>query len=133
MNSTCENGTKGDPKENDRSPQRALHGTEDRAQAGDVQQLYQEQLPLRKYYEVDAIVDRDCRCLTVVRSKSVVNDFAVSKVSAYNDSKTDNKTYHNNLLKFFKVSINYKNFLNSSLSYYAQLEKAMSILHKVNV
>ena len=98
VNSTCENGTKGDPKENDRSPQRALHGTEDRAQAGDVQQLYQEQLPLRKHHEVDAVVDRHCRGLTVIRREGIINDLAVCEVSAQDDSKTENKANHNNLL-----------------------------------
>ena len=72
MNGTGKNSTECDPQEHDRSPQSTLHGTEDRAEAGDVQQLYQEQLPCGHDNIVNAIIDRDCRGFTVIRSECIV-------------------------------------------------------------
>ena len=83
MNSTCENGTECDPQEYDRSPQGALHSTEDRAKSRNIQELYKKQFPSRKDNVVDSVVDCNSRCLTVIRSKCSVDHFTVSKVAAY--------------------------------------------------
>ena len=81
MNAAGKDGTEGDPKEHDGSPQSALHGTEDRSQTSDVQQLYQEQLPLRHHDVVNAVVDTHSRRFAVIRAEGVVDDFTVSKVA----------------------------------------------------
>ena len=89
VDTTCKDGTKGDPQEDHRAPQSALQGTEDRAQASDVQQLDEEQLPLRHHDVVNAIVDADSRSFTVVRSERVVNDLAINKIANDQDRQTE--------------------------------------------
>ena len=89
MNTTCKDGAKGDPQEHHRAPQSALQSTEDRAQASDVQQLDEEQLPLRHHDVVNAIVDADSRSFTVVRSERVVNDLAIDKVANDQERQTE--------------------------------------------
>ena len=73
MNRTCEHSTESDPQEDYRAPHSSGKSTEDRAKSGDIQQLYQEQLPRRHDNIVDTIVDCDCRGLTIVRSECVVD------------------------------------------------------------
>ena len=81
VNRAAERCAECDPQEYDGSPQSTLHGTKDRAKAGDVQQLNQEQLPLRHNNVVNAIVDRNGRCLTIIGAEGAVNEFAVGEVS----------------------------------------------------
>ena len=75
------NGAECDPQEYDRAPEGALQGTENRAKAGDVQQLYQKQLPLRHDNVVNAIVNANCRRFTVIRAKGFVYNFTISKIA----------------------------------------------------
>ena len=82
MDASRKNSTEGNPQEYDRSPQRPLHGSKDGAQACNVQKLYKKQLPLRHYHVINAVVDTYCRCFSVIRCKSVVDDFAVNKITA---------------------------------------------------
>ena len=91
MDSAGKNCTECDPQEYDRSPQCALHRSEDRAEACDIQQLDQEQFPLRHDDVVNTVVDRDRRSLTVIRSEGAVYKLAIGKVSADKNSQTDNK------------------------------------------
>ena len=81
MNATCKDGTKGDPQEHDGSPQSTLHGTEDRSQASNIQQLDQEQLPLGHHDVVNAIVDAHGGSFAIVRAEGVVDNFTVGKVA----------------------------------------------------
>ena len=81
MHSTCENSTESDPEEYDRSPQSTLQSTKDRAKARDVEELYQEQLPCRKYNIVNTIVNRDRRGLPVIRCEDTVNYLTVGEVA----------------------------------------------------
>ena len=94
MNRTGENRSEGDPQENDRTPLSALHGAEDRAEAGNVQQLDHEELPCGKHNIVDAVVDGYRRGLPVIRCKCRVNKFAVRKVTHNQYCETDQKAYH---------------------------------------
>ncbi len=72
------NGAECDPQEYDRAPEGALQGTEDRAKAGDVQQLDQKQLPLGHHNVVNAIVNTNCRRFTIIRAKGFVYNFTNS-------------------------------------------------------
>ena len=101
MHRTGKNRTERDPQEYDRSPQRALHGTEDRAKAGDVQKLHQKQLPGRHDNVVNTVIDRDSRCFPVIRSEGIVYELAVGEVSAYQNQQTYNKAYHTQSLLVF--------------------------------
>ena len=91
MYTTCKDGTKGDPQEYDRSPEGTLHGTKNRSQTCDVQKLYQKQLPLWHNHIVDSVIDPDCRCLSVVRCKRILNDLTIDKIPSNQKSKTDNE------------------------------------------
>ena len=82
MNATGKDRTKGDPKEYDRAPESTLKCAEDRAEAGNVKQLNQEKLPLRHDNVVNAVIDRNGRCLTIIRAEGVIDKFAVGEVSA---------------------------------------------------
>ena len=88
MNRAGKDRTKGNPQEYDRSPQGSLHRAEDRSKSGDVQKLYQKQLPCRHDDIVDAVVDRNRRRLPVIRSERVVHELAVREVSAYQNQQT---------------------------------------------
>ena len=103
MYSTCENSTESDPQEDNRAPHSAGKSSEDRTKSGDVQQLYQEQLPCRHDNVVDAIIDCDCRGLTVIRSECIVYKGAVGEVPADQDRKTDKETNHNITLPSYMV------------------------------
>ena len=81
MDAAGEDGAEGDPQEHHRPPQRALHGAEDGAQARNVQQLDQEQLPLGHHNVVNTVVDADGGRFPVIRPKGVVDYFAVSQVA----------------------------------------------------
>ena len=81
MDTTGEDGTTGDPQENNRAPECTLQGTEDRAEAGDVQKLNQEQLPLWHDDVIDAIIDSDGRCFTVIRSEGAVDELTIGKIA----------------------------------------------------
>ena len=96
MNTACKDRTEGDPQEYDRSPQCTLHGSEDRAQTSDIKKLDQEKLPLGHNHIVDAIVDSDCRCLSVIRTENVIYEVAVDKVTSDQKCQTDEKTNHTN-------------------------------------
>ena len=85
MHTTGKDGTKGDPQEHHRTPQSTLQCAEDGAEARDVQQLDQKQLPLRHHDVVNAVVDADSRSFTVIGSERVVNDLAVDEVAADQD------------------------------------------------
>ena len=82
MYGTGENSTERDPQIYNRSPESALKGTEDRAETCDVQQLDEEQLPLRHNNVIDAIVDRYSGCIAIIRSENVVNKLAVGEITA---------------------------------------------------
>ena len=75
------NGTECNPQEYNRTPEGALQGTEDRAKAGDVQQLHQKQLPPRHDNVVNAIVNANCRRFPVIRAKGFVYNFTISKIA----------------------------------------------------
>ena len=89
MYAAGKDSTEGDPQEHHRTPQSALQGTEDGSQAGNVQQLNEEQLPLRHHNVVNAVVDADSRSFTVVRSERVVNDLAINKLADDQDRETE--------------------------------------------
>ena len=89
VDAACKDGAEGDPQEHHRAPQCALHRTEDRAKARDVQQLDEEQLPLGHHDVVHAVVDADRRRLPVIRPERVVHDLAVDEVAADQDRKTE--------------------------------------------
>ena len=82
MHTSCENSTKGNPQEHNRSPQSSGQGTKDRAEACDVEELYKEQLPLRKDHVVNAVIEADSRCFPVIGSKGVCNYLAIYKIAA---------------------------------------------------
>ena len=85
VDSTGENGTEGDPQEHNRAPQRTLQCAEDGAEARDVQQLDQKQLPLGHHDIVNTVVDADSGSFTVIGSERVVNDLAIDEVTADQD------------------------------------------------
>ena len=105
MNTAGKDSSEGNPEEYDRSPQRTLHGAEDRAKAGDVEELNQKELPLGKYNKVDAVIDGDSRCLAVIGCKSVVDHFGVGQITKHDEAETDNKTDHNISLPFCRIMI----------------------------
>ena len=86
----------GDPQEYDGSPQSALKRAENGAQACDVQQLHQKQLPLGKHHVVHAVVDLDGGGLAVIGSEGVFHDLAVGEVSSDEKRETDDETDHKN-------------------------------------
>ena len=94
MHSTGKHGTKGNPQKYNRSPQRTLHRAEDGAKSGNVQKLNQKQLPCRHDDIVNAVIDRDSRCLTIVRAECIVHKQAVDKIPAYQNQQTYKETYH---------------------------------------
>ena len=55
------------------------------AEARDVQQLDQKQLPLGHHDVVNTVVDADSGSFTVIGSERVVNDLAVDEVTADQD------------------------------------------------
>ena len=81
VHTACKDGAEGDPQKDDRAPQSALHGTEDRSQSGDVQQLDQEQLPLGHDDKVHAVIDGHSRSLPVIRGKGAFDYLAVGKIA----------------------------------------------------
>src|SRR5699024_6164926 len=87
-------GAEGDPQEHHRPPQRALHGAEDGAQACNVQQLDQEQFPLRHHDVVDTVVDADRGRFPVIRPEGVVDHFTIGEVANNKESQADQKTNH---------------------------------------
>ena len=89
-----EDGAEGDPQEHHRPPQRALHGAEDGAQACNVQQLDQEQFPLRHHDVVDTVVDADRGRFPVIRPEGVVDHFTIGEVANNKESQADQKTNH---------------------------------------
>ena len=89
MDATCKDGTKGNPQEHHGAPQSTLQCTEDGAEARNVQQLDEEQLPLGHHDVVNAIVDAHSRSFTVVRSKRVVNDLAIDKIADDQERQTE--------------------------------------------
>ena len=89
-----EDGAEGDPQEHHRPPQSALHGAEDGAQTCNVQQLNQEQFPLRHHDVVNAVVDADRRGFPVIRPEGVVDHFTIGQVANNKESQTDQKTNH---------------------------------------
>ena len=94
MHSTGEHGAEGDPQEHNGSPDGTGQGAEDGAEAGNVQKLNHEQLPLGKDNVVDAVVDGDSGSLTVIRIKGIVYDFAVEQIAADEDSEAQEKANH---------------------------------------
>ena len=94
MDAAGKDGAEGDPQEDCGAPQGTLHCAEDGAQARNIQQLDQEQLPLRHDNVVNAIVDANSRSFPVIRPKGVVNDFTVSQVADDQQSQAEQKTYH---------------------------------------
>ena len=98
MNGTGEDGAEGDPQEDDGAPESALQGTEDGAEAGNVQKLDHEQLPLGQNDVVHAVVDLDGRGLPVIGAKGILHDLAVDEVPADQQRKTDQKAKHYSLL-----------------------------------
>ena len=94
MHSTGKNGAESDPQEYHRSPQSTLQCAENGAKAGNIQQLYQKQLPLRHHHIVNAIVDFNGRGFTVVRAKCFFNHFTVCKVANDQNCQTQEKTEH---------------------------------------
>ena len=81
MDTTGKNCTESDPEKYCRSPQCALHGTEYRTKARDIEKLYKKQFPLRHHYIVYTVIDTHCRCLAIVRSERIVYDFSVCKIT----------------------------------------------------
>ena len=74
-------GAEGDPQKYDRAPERALKCAEDRAEAGNVQQLNQKELPLRHNDVVHAVIDAYRRSLAVIRAEGFVYDLTISKIA----------------------------------------------------
>ena len=74
-------GAEGDPQKYDRAPERALKCTKDRAEAGNVQQLNQKELPLRHNDVVHAVIDAYRRSLAVIRAEGFVYDLTISKIA----------------------------------------------------
>ena len=85
VDTTCKDGTEGDPQEHHRAPQSTLQCAEDGAEARDVQQLDQKQLPLGHHDVVNTVVDADSGSFTVIGSERVVNDLAIDEVTADQD------------------------------------------------
>ena len=88
-------GSEGNPEEDNRSPHRTGDGAEDRSQTGNIQQLYQKQLPGRHDNIVHTIVDRNRRGLTVIRRECVVHKLAVREIPGDQDHQTKQKAKHN--------------------------------------
>ena len=82
VHAACENSAEGDPEEYDRSPEGALHGSEDRAKTGDIQKLDEKQLPLRHDNVVHAVINTDSRSLPVIRCEGIIHDFAIDEISS---------------------------------------------------
>ena len=126
VNRTGKNRTKGDPQEHDGTPQSTLQGTEDGAEARDVQKLDHKQLPLRQNHIVHAIVDLDSRRFTVVRAEGLFDDATVNEVAADQQCEADQKAKHFSppiLLQMFAlqenfpcVSPDYNNFLEKKVN-----------------
>ena len=89
VDAACKDGAEGDPQEHHRAPQSTLQCTKDGAEARDVQQLDEEQLPLRHHDVVNAIVDAHSGSFTVVRSKRVVHDLAIDKIAYDQERQTE--------------------------------------------
>ena len=85
VDATCKDGAEGDPQEYHRAPQSTLQCAEDGAEARDVQQLDQKQLPLGHHDIVNTVVDADSGSFTVIGSERVVNDLAIDEVTADQD------------------------------------------------
>ena len=81
-------GAEGDPQENHGTPQGALQRAEDRAEARDVQKLYQKQLPLRHDHVVHAVIDPDSGGLPVIRAEGFVHQLAIGEVTHHQQSQT---------------------------------------------
>ena len=105
MNAACKDSSEGDPEEYDRSPERTLHGAEDRAEACDVEELNKKELPLGEYDKVDSVVDSYCGSLAVIRCEGVVDHFGVGQITKHDEAETDNKTDHNISLPFCRIMI----------------------------
>ena len=126
VNRTGKNRTEGDPQEHDGTPQSTLQGTEDGAEARDVQKLDHKQLPLRQNHIVHAIVDLDSRRFTVVRAEGLFDDATVNEVAADQQCEADQKAKHFSppiLLQMFAlqenfpcVSPDYNNFLEKKVN-----------------
>ncbi len=86
MDTTGKDGATRDPEEDHRAPQRTLQCTEDRAETGDVQKLYEKQLPLWHDDVIDAIIDSYGRRFTIIRAKGTVDQFTIGKVT---DNQSD--------------------------------------------
>ena len=100
MDATCKDGTKGNPQEHHGAPQSTLQCTEDGAEARNVQQLDEEQLPLGHHNVVHAIVDPHRRGLAVVRAKGIVHDLTVDEVAHDQNRQTEQETNHTRNLLF---------------------------------
>ena len=94
MHSTGKHGAEGDPQEDHRSPHGTGQGAEDGAEAGNVQKLDHEQLPLGQDDVVDTVVDGDGRGLTVVGVEGAVYVLAVEQVAADQNGQAQEKANH---------------------------------------
>ena len=89
-----ENRAERDPQKDDRTPERTLKCAEDRAEARDVKQLHQKQLPLRHNDVIYAVVDADRRGFPVVRTESVVHNFTVGQITCDKKCQTYDEADH---------------------------------------
>ena len=89
MHAASEDGTKDDPEIDARAPDGAAEGTEDRAEACDVQELDHEDLPCRQRDVVDAVVMTNGRRGPVRRAEDMLDDLAIGEI-AY-DECTESK------------------------------------------
>ena len=94
MDTTGEDGTTGDPQENDRTPKSTAQSAEDGTQTRNIQKLDHKELPLRENHVVHAIVDLDSRRFTVVRAESLFDDATVNEVAADQQCQTQEKANH---------------------------------------
>ena len=88
MYTAGKDGTKGDPQEYHRPPQRTLKRAEDWAKACNIQQLHQEELPLRHDNIIDPIIYPHCRGLAVVRTEGVVYDLTIGQIPGDQQQQT---------------------------------------------
>ena len=91
VHSAAEDRAEHDPQENHRPEHRAHQRPEDRARAGNVQQLHQVGLPGLHGNAVHAVIDSHSRGLPLIRGKYSVHHAAVNQVSDQQDSQGKNK------------------------------------------
>ena len=88
MDAAGKNGAQHDPEIYGGAPESAAQSTEDGAQACNVQELDEENLPGRKGHIVYAVIMNERRRFSVGRSEELIHNSAVNKITGYEGSQS---------------------------------------------